>query len=216
MIGCGPVGLAVITALGMAAARQRRDEPPRRLAVASHNGGRVGAPHVAAGVALAGVGLRHLGLGWTLGVAACGGRGNALVLSVPAISRLLARDRVIATGRVSSSRIPAFFLALVLGAILASGNVLLAQRFAPELLAFPPIVAWLAGAPIVIGLVLAAALHRPAVAAPAAAARAAARRHARAPAARSAPGRRPARRLPARGHRRVQRRPDRRGRARHP
>ncbi len=71
---------------------------------------------------------------------------------------------------MSSSRIPAFFLALVLGAILAGGNVLLAQRFAPELLAFPPIVAWLAGAPIVIGLVLAAALHRPAVAAPAAAA----------------------------------------------
>jgi Domain of unknown function (DUF2760) len=103
-------------------------------------------------------------------VSAGGGRGNALVLAVPAISRLLARDRVIATGRVSSSRIQAFFLALVLGAILASGNVLLAQRFAPELLAFPPIVAWLAGAPIVIGLVLAAALHRPAVAAPAAAA----------------------------------------------
>ncbi len=71
---------------------------------------------------------------------------------------------------MSSSRIPAFALALVLGAILAGGNVFLAQRFAPELLAFPPIVAWLAGAPIVIGLVLAAALHRPAVAAPAPAA----------------------------------------------
>ena len=71
---------------------------------------------------------------------------------------------------MSSSRIPAFSLALVLGALLAGGNVFLAQRFAPELLAFPPIVAWLAGAPIVIGLVLAAALHRPAVAAPAAAA----------------------------------------------
>lgn len=57
----------------------------------------------------------------------------------------------------------------MLGAILAGGNVFLAQRFASELLAFPPIVAWLAGAPIVIGLVLAAALHRPAVTAPAAA-----------------------------------------------
>jgi uncharacterized protein DUF2760 len=67
---------------------------------------------------------------------------------------------------MSSSRIPAFPLALVLGALLAGGNVFLAQRFAPELLGFPPIVAWLAGAPIVIGLVLAAALHRPAVAAP--------------------------------------------------
>jgi hypothetical protein len=71
---------------------------------------------------------------------------------------------------MSSSRIPAFSLALMLGALLAGGNMFLAQRFAPELLAFPPIVAWLAGAPIVIGLVLAAALHRPAVAAPAAAA----------------------------------------------
>ena len=67
---------------------------------------------------------------------------------------------------MGSSRIPAFSLALVLGALLAGGNVFLAQRFAPELLAFPPIVAWLGGAPIVIGLVLAAALHRPAVAAP--------------------------------------------------
>jgi hypothetical protein len=69
---------------------------------------------------------------------------------------------------MSSSRVLAFSLALVLGALFAGGNLFLAQRFAPELLAFPPIVAWLAGAPIVIGLVLAVALHRPAVAAVAA------------------------------------------------
>jgi hypothetical protein len=59
------------------------------------------------------------------------------------------------------------FLAAVLGAIVAGGNVFLVQRFAPELLALPPILAWLAGAPIVIALLLAAVLHRPAVAPPA-------------------------------------------------
>jgi len=71
---------------------------------------------------------------------------------------------------VSNSRIPASFLALVSGAILAVGNVFLVERFAPELLAFPPIVAWLAGAPIAIGLLLAAALYRSSVAVPAPAA----------------------------------------------
>jgi hypothetical protein len=84
----------------------------------------------------------------------------------PSDLALAGPGRCDSNGRVSSFRIPAFSLALVLGAILAGGNVLLAQRFAPELLAFPPIVAWLGGTPIVIGL-LAAALHRPAVAAPA-------------------------------------------------
>ena len=58
-------------------------------------------------------------------------------------------------------------LALVLGAILAGGNLFLAQRLAPELLASLPALAWLAGSPIVIGLVLASMLLRPAVAAPA-------------------------------------------------
>jgi hypothetical protein len=69
---------------------------------------------------------------------------------------------------MSSSRLPAFSLALVLGAVLAAGNVVIGQRVAPELLALPPVVAWLAGAPILVALVLAAVLHRPA-AAPAAA-----------------------------------------------
>ena len=69
---------------------------------------------------------------------------------------------------MSSSRLPAFSLALVLGAVLAAGNVAVGQRVAPELLALPPVVAWLAGAPILVALVLAAVLHRPA-AAPAAA-----------------------------------------------
>jgi hypothetical protein len=68
---------------------------------------------------------------------------------------------------VGNSRIPALFLALVLGAILASGNVFLVQRLGPEPLASPSILAWLAGAPIVIALLLAAVLYRPAVAAPA-------------------------------------------------
>jgi hypothetical protein len=55
---------------------------------------------LAAGVALLGVGLRHLGSGWTLGVAAATAAvtGTALALAAPAISRLPARDRVIATG----------------------------------------------------------------------------------------------------------------------
>jgi len=55
---------------------------------------------LAAGVALLGVGLRHLGLGWTLGVAAAvaATTGTALVLAAPSVSRLPARDRVIATG----------------------------------------------------------------------------------------------------------------------
>jgi len=69
---------------------------------------------------------------------------------------------------MSSSRLPAFFLALALGAVLAAGNVVVAQRMAAELLALPPVVAWLAGAPILVALALAAVLHRPA-AAPAAA-----------------------------------------------
>ena len=73
-------------------------------------------------------------------------------------------------GRVSNSRIPALFLALLLGAILAGGNVFLAQRLAPDLLASPPILAWLACAPIVIALLLGAVLHRPSVATPAPAA----------------------------------------------
>jgi hypothetical protein len=53
---------------------------------------------LAAGVAL--LGLRHLGSGWTLGVAAATAAvtGTALALAAPAISRLPARDRVIATG----------------------------------------------------------------------------------------------------------------------
>jgi len=54
----------------------------------------------------------------------------------------------------------------VLGAIVAGGNVFLVRRLVPDLLAFPPILAWLAGAPIVIGLMLTAVLHRPAVATP--------------------------------------------------
>jgi hypothetical protein len=63
---------------------------------------------------------------------------------------------------MSSSRLPAFSLAL--GAVLAAGNVVIGQRVAPELLALPPVVAWLAGAPILVALVLAAVLHRPAMA----------------------------------------------------
>jgi hypothetical protein len=70
--------------------------------------------------------------------------------------------------RMSSSRLPAFSLALVLGAVLAAGNFVIGQGVAPELLALPLVVAWLAGAPILVALVLAAALYRPA-AAPAAA-----------------------------------------------
>ena len=65
---------------------------------------------------------------------------------------------------MSSSRLPAFSLALVLGAILAAGNVVIARRVAPELLALPPVVAWIAGAPVLVALVLAAVLHRPAAA----------------------------------------------------
>ena len=42
---------------------------------------------------------------------------------------------------MSSSRLPAFSLALVLGALLAGGNVFIAQRVAPELLALPPVMA---------------------------------------------------------------------------
>jgi hypothetical protein len=102
----------------------------------------------------------------------CGLVGSAVVAAPP----MAAGDLPLAgaglcdsNGRVSNSRIPAFSLALVLGAIVAGGNVFVAQRFTPEPLAFSPIVAWLAGAPIVIGLVLAAALHCR-VAAPAAAA----------------------------------------------
>ena len=62
---------------------------------------------------------------------------------------------------MSNSRIPALFLALVLGVVVAGGNVFLAQRFAPELLASPMILAWLVGAPI--ALVLASVVHRPAI-----------------------------------------------------
>jgi hypothetical protein len=69
---------------------------------------------------------------------------------------------------MSSSRLPAFSLALLLGAVFAAGNVVIGQRVAPELLALPPVVAWLAVAPILVALVLAAVLHRRA-AAPAAA-----------------------------------------------
>jgi hypothetical protein len=69
---------------------------------------------------------------------------------------------------MSSSRLPAFSLALVLGAVLAAGNFVIGKGVAPELLALPLVVAWLAGAPILVALVLAAALHRSA-AAPAAA-----------------------------------------------
>jgi len=71
---------------------------------------------------------------------------------------------------MSSSRLPALSLALALGALLAGGNVVVAQRFAPDLLALPPAMAWIAGAPVLVALVLAAVLHRPAgapVAAPA-------------------------------------------------
>jgi Domain of unknown function (DUF2760) len=50
----------------------------------------------------------------------------------------------------------------MLGAVLAAGNVVIGQRVAPELLALPPVVAWLAGAPILLALVLAAVLNRPA------------------------------------------------------
>src|SRR5262249_53469095 len=71
-------------------------------------------------------------------------------------------------GRMSSSRLPAFSLAFVLGTVLAAGNVLIGKRVAPGLLALPPLAAWLAGAPILVALVLAALLHRSA-AAPAAA-----------------------------------------------
>ena len=55
---------------------------------------------LAAGVALLGVGLRHLGLHWTLGVAAAAAAvaGTVLVLAASSTSRLPARDRVIATG----------------------------------------------------------------------------------------------------------------------
>ncbi len=65
---------------------------------------------------------------------------------------------------MSSSRIPAFSLALVVGALLAGGNVVGAQRLAPDLLTQPPVMAWLGGAPILVALVLAAVLHRPAAA----------------------------------------------------
>jgi hypothetical protein len=65
---------------------------------------------------------------------------------------------------MSSSRLPAYSLALVLGALLAAGNVFVSQRFAPDLLALPPVLAWIVGGPILVGLVLAAALHRPAAA----------------------------------------------------
>jgi threonine dehydrogenase-like Zn-dependent dehydrogenase len=103
VIGCGPVGLAVIAARRMAAARQRLREPPRRLAAAGDLLSLAGVSArltLAAGVALLGVGLRHLGCGWTLGVAAATAAvtGTALALAAPAISRLPVRDRVIATG----------------------------------------------------------------------------------------------------------------------
>ena len=47
--------------------------------------------------------------------------------------------------------------------------MLLVQRLVPELLATAPILAWFAGAPFVIALLLASLLYRPAIAAPAAA-----------------------------------------------
>ena len=64
---------STIAALRMAAARQRLYEPPRRLVAAVTMLSLAGVSArltLAAGVALRGNGLRHLGLGWTLGVAA--------------------------------------------------------------------------------------------------------------------------------------------------
>jgi hypothetical protein len=103
VIGCGPVGLAVIAGLRMAAARQRhmnRLVDSRLRATMLSLAGVSARLTLAAGVALLGVGLRHLGCGWTLGVAAATAAvtGTALALAAPAISRLPVRDRVIATG----------------------------------------------------------------------------------------------------------------------
>lgn len=54
--------------------------------------------------------------------------------------------------------LPTFLLALVLGALLAGGNVAVAQRFAPDLVACSTCLAWMIGQPLLMGVILALAL----------------------------------------------------------
>jgi hypothetical protein len=63
--------------------------------------------------------------------------------------------------------LPTFLLALVLGALLAGGNIAVAQRFAPDLLACQTCVAWMVGQPVLMGVILALALALRVPAAPA-------------------------------------------------